>query len=202
MSAGWIGFIVALVVLNILGCVWLLWWTGRRRPGDPAPEDTSHVWDGDLTEYNKPLPKWWINLFYITIVFALGYLTWYGGWGNYAGTSKWTSKNEHAQVKALEDAKLEKTFAPYQGQSIDVLAKDPKAQSPARKVRNYMIGGLLIWSLPRLSPQYATLLAGGALLALVGMNFAFWQFADFVLPLAASVHKKVLRLAISSSINC
>lgn len=50
-----------------------------------------------------------------------------------------------------------------------------------------VIGGLLIWSLPRLSPQYATLLAGGALLALVGMNFAFWQFADFVLPLAASV---------------
>ena len=33
MSAGWIGFIVALVVLNILGCVWLLWWTSRRRPG-------------------------------------------------------------------------------------------------------------------------------------------------------------------------
>ena len=25
--------------------------------------DTSHVWDGDITEYNKPLPRWWINLF-------------------------------------------------------------------------------------------------------------------------------------------
>ena len=88
MSAGWIWFIVALVVLNILGCVWLLWWTSRRRPGDPAPEDTSHVWDGDLTEYNKPLPKWWINLFYITIFLSLDYIAWYGGQGVIPGYEK------------------------------------------------------------------------------------------------------------------
>ena len=50
-----------------------------------------------------------------------------------------------------------------------------------------LVGGVLIWALPRLSPQGATLLAGGTLLALVGMNFAFWQFADFVQPLAASL---------------
>ena len=69
MTAGWSVFVIALIALNIAGCVWLLWWTARRRPGDPAPTDTSHVWDGDITEYNKPLPRWWINLFYITIVF-------------------------------------------------------------------------------------------------------------------------------------
>ena len=37
---------------NIVGCgpaVVLL----RRRPGDPAPTDTSHIWDGDLTEYKQ-----------------------------------------------------------------------------------------------------------------------------------------------------
>jgi adenylate cyclase len=49
-----------------------------------------------------------------------------------------------------------------------------------------LVGGLLIWMLPRLSPQNATLLAGGVVAALVAMNFAFWQFADFVLPLAAT----------------
>ena len=81
MTAGWSWYVIALVTLNILGCVWLLWWTARRRPGDPKPEDTSHVWDGDLTEYNKPLPRWWINLFYITIVFAIAYLVWYPGFG-------------------------------------------------------------------------------------------------------------------------
>ena len=87
MTTGWSLYVIALVVLNIGGCVWLLWWTARRRPGDPKPEDTSHTWDGDLTEYNKPLPKWWINLFYITIVFAIGYLAWYPGFGNFAGSA-------------------------------------------------------------------------------------------------------------------
>jgi adenylate cyclase len=50
-----------------------------------------------------------------------------------------------------------------------------------------LVGALLIWALPRLSPQNGTLLVVATLAGLVGMNFAFWQLADFVLPLAASV---------------
>lgn len=79
MSNAWSWYVIALVVLNIAGCVALLWWTGKRRPGDPAPTDTSHVWDEDITEYNKPMPRWWINLFYITVVFAIGYMVYYPG---------------------------------------------------------------------------------------------------------------------------
>ena len=134
MSAGWSWYVIALVALNILGCVWLLWWTARRRPGDPAPEDTSHVWDGDLTEYNKPLPRWWINLFYLTIVFAIGYVAWYGGLCGIKGYADWSSAGEHAEVKKVEDAKLEQAFAPYAGKSIDVLAADPKAVALGRSV--------------------------------------------------------------------
>lgn len=50
-----------------------------------------------------------------------------------------------------------------------------------------LVGGLLLWLLPRLSPLNATLLSACVLSGLVAMNFAFWQFADFVLPLAASL---------------
>jgi len=134
MSSGWTLYIIALVVLNIGGYVWLLWWTARRRPGDPKPEDTSHVWDGDITEYNKPLPKWWINLFYLTIVFAIGYLFWFGGLGNIRGYGDWTSAGEHAKAKAIEDAKLEQTFKPFAGQAIDRLAQDPKAVALGRSI--------------------------------------------------------------------
>ncbi len=81
MSSQWSWYIVALVALNIVGCVWLLWFTGKRRAGDPTPEQTSHYWDEDLTEYNKPMPRWWIVLFYLTIVFSLGYLLYYPGLG-------------------------------------------------------------------------------------------------------------------------
>ena len=127
MSQGWSWYVIAIVALNILGCLWLLWATGKRRPGDPSATDTSHYWDGDLTEYNKPMPKWWINLFYLTIAFAIGYLVWYPGFGAFAGTSKWTSVGEHDADKALEDKKLASTFAPYDGKSIDAIARDPKA---------------------------------------------------------------------------
>ncbi len=127
MSNGWSLYVIALVVLNILGCVWLIWWTGKRRPGDPKPDDTSHNWDGNLTEYNKPMPKWWINLFWLTILFSVGYLIYYPGFGAFAGVSKWTSAGEMKREQAAENKKLEVTFAPYAGKAIDKLAMDPKA---------------------------------------------------------------------------
>ena len=134
MSTGWSWYVIALVALNIAGCAWLLWWTAQSRPGDAKPDDTSHVWDGDITEYNKPLPRWWINLFYLTIVFSIGYLAWYGGLGKYQGYSKWSSQGEHARDKAADTARLEETFAPYHGKAIDALATDPNAVRLGRSI--------------------------------------------------------------------
>ncbi|MCB1553134.1 MAG: cytochrome-c oxidase, cbb3-type subunit III [Xanthomonadales bacterium] len=132
MSTFWSVFIILLVVVNIVGCVWLLWWTSRRRPGEG--ETTGHVWDGDIREYNKPLPRWWINLFYLTIVFTLGYLIWYPGAGSFAGTSGWTSAKQHDAERDVEEAKTAEALAPYANQPIDQLAADPKAVEYGRAV--------------------------------------------------------------------
>ncbi len=35
-------------------------------------ETTGHEWDG-IKELNTPLPRWWIGIFYATIVWAIGY---------------------------------------------------------------------------------------------------------------------------------
>lgn len=43
-------------------------------------ETTGHVWDGDLKELNKPLPKWWLYSFYVSIVWAIGYWIVYPAW--------------------------------------------------------------------------------------------------------------------------
>lgn len=43
-------------------------------------ETTGHVWDGDLKELNKPLPRWWLYTFYATIVWAIGYWIAYPAW--------------------------------------------------------------------------------------------------------------------------
>jgi len=127
VSSAWSWYVIALVVLNIVGCVWLLWWTGRRKPGDPGPEDISHIWDGDLTEYNKPMPRWWINMFYLTIVYGIGYLIWYPGMGLFPGVSGWSSAREHDADKATRDLKLEASFSRFHGEGIDALANDPQA---------------------------------------------------------------------------
>jgi cytochrome c oxidase cbb3-type subunit III len=134
MTQAWSWYVIALVTLNIVGCVWLLWWTGRRKPGDPAPTDTSHVWDGDITEYNKPMPRWWINMFYLTIAFAIAYLVLYPGFGSFAGTMQWSSAREHATEQAAENRKLEATFARFAGKPIDVLARDAHARELGRGI--------------------------------------------------------------------
>ncbi len=134
MSAFWTWYIAALVVVNLVGCVLLIYYTGRRQPGDAKPEDTSHIWDGDLTEYNKPMPKWWVNLFYITIVFSVGYLIYYPGIGSFQGTSGWSSAGAHDEEKAEFEARLAPLFAQFANTPIPQLAADPKALSLGQSV--------------------------------------------------------------------
>lgn len=135
MSTGWSIYITVLTVLNILGCLWLLWWTSQKRTGgQPANETTGHTWDGDLTEYNKPLPKWWLNLFYLTIVFSVVYLVLYPGLGAFAGTRKWTSADQlRADIEA-HNARLAPVFARFASLPIDQLAQDPEALALGRSV--------------------------------------------------------------------
>jgi cytochrome c oxidase cbb3-type subunit 3 len=86
-------FIIVLTVGNIAGCLWLLWWT-RRSPGEGATTDhtTGHIWDEDIRELNNPLPRWWLWLFIITVVFGVVYLALYPGLGTWQGTLAWTSR--------------------------------------------------------------------------------------------------------------
>ncbi len=43
-------------------------------------ETTGHVWDDDLKELNKPLPKWWLYVLYATIIWSVGYWVLYPSW--------------------------------------------------------------------------------------------------------------------------
>ena len=135
MTFAWSTYIIFFVVFNIVACVWLLWWTAQRKKGDTLDKQTTgHVWDGDLTEYNNPLPRWWINLFYITIIFGIGYLIWYPGLGTFKGESNWTSRGQHDIEKKAADEKLAKSFAKFHNQPIDVIAQDAKALTTGRRI--------------------------------------------------------------------
>jgi len=43
-------------------------------------QTTGHTWDGDLAEYNNPLPQWWVWVFYATVVFSVVYWVLYPAW--------------------------------------------------------------------------------------------------------------------------
>ena len=134
MTAGWSVFVIALVVLNLVGCVCLLWWTGKRKPGDPKPTDTSHYWDGDLTEYNQPMPRWWINMFYLTIVFGVGYLIYYPGLGAFEGSAKWSSARELAKETARVEQAREAYFKIYAQQTVAQLSSNGTALESGKAI--------------------------------------------------------------------
>lgn len=135
MSSGWSWYVIVLTLANILGCLWLLWWTRRPRgDGKPEGETTGHVWDVDLVEGNNPMPRWWINLFYATIVFSLGYLVYYPGLGAFAGTGRWTSQREHAAAVEAAEAQLEPVLARFRAHPVADLARDPEAVALGRSV--------------------------------------------------------------------
>jgi len=128
MSSFWSGWIIVLTVGNILACFWLIRWTMKSRAGEAQSGDvTGHTWDGDLQEYNNPLPRWWLWLFYITLVFAAVYLALYPGLGNFKGLKGWSS---HGSQYEAEMAAAEQKYGPiykqYAAVSVTDLATQPK----------------------------------------------------------------------------
>lgn len=132
-------FVVVFTLLNIAACAWLMWWTARTRPSHAPAEDdpsgkgkTGHVWDGDLEEYNNPLPRWWLGLFILTIVFALAYLIWFPGLGNFAGKSGWSQYAQYEQQMEVQRAKLEERLAALKDKDLIELSQDPGAMAMAK----------------------------------------------------------------------
>ncbi len=128
MSSFWSWYISIITLGLIAACYWLIQWTSKRRSGESATgEVTGHVWDEDLQEYNNPLPRWWLWLFYITIIFGLIYLALYPGLGNYKGLLGWTEKGQYEQEMAKAKAEYGPLFAKYEAQPIPALLGEPKA---------------------------------------------------------------------------
>lgn len=68
------------VTIISLGCwafiLFVLVWTLRHRPILEEDETTGHSYDG-IREYDKPLPKWWLRVFFATLIWGLGYFVFF-----------------------------------------------------------------------------------------------------------------------------
>ncbi len=107
-------------------------------------QTTGHAWDGDLQEYNNPLPVWWVYTFYATVIFALIYWAIYPSWPigkdwigglskityvNSAGETRTHSWNTRALLlKDLNQAAAEQKpyFDKVSAMSYEQIAKDPE----------------------------------------------------------------------------
>ncbi|MDL2354827.1 MAG: cytochrome-c oxidase, cbb3-type subunit III [Pseudomonadota bacterium] len=131
----WDYYISVITLLSIAGCGLLLYSQSMHRvkvaaDGKPADHGTTgHVWDGDLTELNTPMPRWWMWLFYITIVFALIYLALYPGLGSYAGQLGWKSSGQYQAELKKAEADYGPLFDKYAQQDLKAVAADPQAHA-------------------------------------------------------------------------
>jgi cytochrome c oxidase cbb3-type subunit 3 len=128
LNSFWNWFVIIITVGSILACWWLLHWT--KGVSDRSPDDdgsTGHIWDEDIRELNTPLPRWWLHLFNITIVFALVYLVIFPGLGNFAGISGWSQIGQYdAEVSRATEAQ-ESVFGRFREMDPDALMADSEA---------------------------------------------------------------------------
>ena len=73
-------------------------------------EFVGHEWDG-IEELDTPMPRWWVWTFYLTIIFALGYVIAYPAWPMFEkateGVLGWSSRGQLAEeIDAADQARV------------------------------------------------------------------------------------------------
>jgi cytochrome c oxidase cbb3-type subunit 3 len=130
----WSTYIIVLTLLGIAGCALLLWVQSKAKIEVKTDENgkvatTGHSWDEGLTELNNPMPRWWMWMFYITIVFGLAYLVLYPGLGSFRGKLGWQSTGAYQAELKKADAHYAPLFNKYLNQDIQAVANDPQAHA-------------------------------------------------------------------------
>ena len=91
-------------------------------------ETTGHEWDG-IKELNNPAPRWWLIVFIICCIWAVGYWVIFPAWptlsGNTKGTRGWTEYKKLEQEQAEITARRGEYAAKIKGASLEQIQKDP-----------------------------------------------------------------------------
>jgi cytochrome c oxidase cbb3-type subunit 3 len=127
-SNGWSLYVAIATTVGLVACLALLVVAARRRVmGGVDDNTTGHVWDENLRELNNPLPRWWMILFVITVVFSVAYLALYPGLGSYAGSWQWSSVGQYEAEQAKAKAALEPLYARFVTMDEKQLSADAQA---------------------------------------------------------------------------
>jgi cytochrome c oxidase cbb3-type subunit 3 len=126
VNSGWALYVAGLTVVSLVFCLVLLAIASRRKVMS-NDNTTGHVWDEDLVELNNPLPRWWMWLFVITVVFAAVYLAFYPGLGTNKGSLGWTSVGQYEAEQDKARAAMAPVYAKFTAMKAEQLAQDTTA---------------------------------------------------------------------------
>ena len=99
------------------------------------PSTTGHSWDG-IEEFNNPLPRWWLWIFYACIVWAIWYSIAYPAWpGVKSATAGYLGFSTRAQVAediATAEAKNAASDEKLASVELASIATDPELEGYAK----------------------------------------------------------------------
>jgi cytochrome c oxidase cbb3-type subunit 3 len=125
----WHLYVAGLTILSILACLVLLWISGTTKVKASGDNTTGHTWDEDLKEMNNPLPRWWVYLFIITVIFAFVYGALYPTFGKFPGLLGWTSTGAHQAEGDKLQAAIAPLYAKFKDMKAEDLAQDKQAMA-------------------------------------------------------------------------
>jgi cytochrome c oxidase cbb3-type subunit 3 len=132
------GFWNMLVFVGTVGGIIVLFLFTRNysgeRPAGEGVQPTGHKWDGDLEELNNPLPRWWLNMFYITMVWGVGYLLLYPGVGTHPMLLGWSSVKQYEEQMAAAEKRYGPIFEQFVNEDVAVVARSPEALKIGRRL--------------------------------------------------------------------
>jgi cytochrome c oxidase cbb3-type subunit III len=133
VNSGWGLFIAVSTVISLLACLGLLIIASRRKVM-ANDNTTGHIWDEDLRELNNPLPRWWMWLFVLTVVFSAVYLAFYPGLGTSPGSLKWSSVGQYEAEQDKARAAMVPVYAKYVSMSAEELGRDVQAMGIGQRL--------------------------------------------------------------------
>jgi cytochrome c oxidase cbb3-type subunit 3 len=130
----WSVYVTGATLIGIVACLALLWITARKKVVHYADNTTGHVWDEDLRESNNPMPRWWMWMFVLSIIFGLLYLVAYPGLGSYPGQLQWSTRAEHAAEMEQAQKQLAPLYAQFTARKVEELAGDANAMAVGERL--------------------------------------------------------------------
>lgn len=114
MTLFWTIWITVITLTVIIGCALLLRATSRNTTGVEEGQPMPHSFDG-IQELNNPLPKWWVGLFWFTIVIGLIYSLAFPSYtANWNGLLDWTSSEQSVMSPEQSQTVAQASHSQYQ----------------------------------------------------------------------------------------